>query len=65
MDSRRGDFEVPLHIGLGRRSAVELRVIMNEREVLALVPGNCKTGAKSQSKKETETLFHRRFRSNG
>jgi hypothetical protein len=36
MDRRRRHTEISLHIGLRRRSAVHLFVVVNERQILAL-----------------------------
>ena len=39
MNSRRGGLTVPLHVNLGRRNTIELRVIVDECEVLNLFWG--------------------------
>ena len=39
MDRRRAHAEISLHIGFGRRAAVHLAVVVNEREILSLFVG--------------------------
>ena len=39
MDRRRGDAEVALHVGFGRRAAEHARVGVDEGQVLALLVG--------------------------
>ena len=39
MDRRRGDAEVALHVGFGRRPAVQARIGVDEGQVLALLVG--------------------------
>jgi hypothetical protein len=48
MDRRGRDSEVSLHIGLGRRPAVEQHVGVDEGEVLALLVGEPRLGMDGQ-----------------
>ena len=36
VNGRRGDGEEPLHVGLSRRASVDLRIGVNERQILSL-----------------------------
>jgi hypothetical protein len=37
VDGRRGDADIPLHIGFGRRPPMEARIGVDERQILALL----------------------------
>jgi hypothetical protein len=44
VDARRGDLEVPLHVGFGRRASIDLGIGPDEGEVLALLVGEAGRG---------------------
>ncbi len=52
VDGGRGDLEEALHVGLGRRAAVDQRIGVDKREILALLGREIRSGI-------TGILIHR------